>query len=275
MKARAFTLVELLVVITIIVILLALLTPALDKAMYAAEMARCGAQLKGIATGGTVYATANKRFYPAPLATEHVYWAALLGATDGGFPGDRRKVWKEAVGSINAAFECPLLGGGLDLETTRSDHISSNYELFAGWGFEGNPAMRKIGDRLVFHNPLAPQSGPRRYDVIAGDRNIIQGFTDVQSSHPDSTGKLTLMIRQDGPDLWKHPTARITTALWWTDQGIDRGSVDNNFAATDTSVQRFNGIEADHDESEIGRVPIYYDADNGAWPLGWSYVPLN
>ena len=43
----AFTLIELLVVITIIVILLALLVPAINKGIYAAELAKCGSQLKG------------------------------------------------------------------------------------------------------------------------------------------------------------------------------------------------------------------------------------
>ena len=42
MRAQsAFTLVELMVVITIIVLLLALMMPALDKAVYQAELASC------------------------------------------------------------------------------------------------------------------------------------------------------------------------------------------------------------------------------------------
>jgi len=39
------------VVITVVVVLLALLAPALHQAVYAAEMASCAARLKGISTG--------------------------------------------------------------------------------------------------------------------------------------------------------------------------------------------------------------------------------
>jgi prepilin-type N-terminal cleavage/methylation domain-containing protein len=61
--SRGFSLVELLVVITIIVVLLALLTPALDQAIYQAELAACGAQLKGIGTGVLTYAAASRQSY--------------------------------------------------------------------------------------------------------------------------------------------------------------------------------------------------------------------
>src|SRR5687768_392095 len=61
---RAFTIVELLVVITIIVVLLALLAPALDRAIYQAELAVCGANQRGIASGVGTYAMSYRRNYP-------------------------------------------------------------------------------------------------------------------------------------------------------------------------------------------------------------------
>src|ERR1041384_539065 len=106
---RAFTLVELLVVVSIITVLLALLTPALDRAIYQAELTTCGAKLKGISTATLAYAVANARCYPAtddPNLWD--YQPALIGTADGSYSGDRRKVWKQAVGSINKAFSCPL-----------------------------------------------------------------------------------------------------------------------------------------------------------------------
>jgi prepilin-type N-terminal cleavage/methylation domain-containing protein len=57
----AFTLVELLVVITIIVILIALLTPALDRAIEMAERAKCGANLKAWGAGHAQYYLDHKR----------------------------------------------------------------------------------------------------------------------------------------------------------------------------------------------------------------------
>jgi prepilin-type N-terminal cleavage/methylation domain-containing protein len=63
-RRRAFTLVELLVVVTIVVILLAPLTPALDRAMSAAEAARCGANLKGAGMALHLYLHDHRRTYP-------------------------------------------------------------------------------------------------------------------------------------------------------------------------------------------------------------------
>src|SRR5688572_20534128 len=75
---RAFTLIELLVVITIIVVLLALLTPALDKAIYAAELAVCGAQMRGVAQSTIAYAMEYERTYPNRGPSSYTYSASEL-----------------------------------------------------------------------------------------------------------------------------------------------------------------------------------------------------
>jgi type II secretory pathway pseudopilin PulG len=57
---RAFTLVELLVVITIIMLLLSMLTPGLEKAFQTAQRAKCAANLHAIHLGTYQYATNNQ-----------------------------------------------------------------------------------------------------------------------------------------------------------------------------------------------------------------------
>lgn len=59
-----FTLVELLVVVAVIVGLLAMLAPAMNKAMTAAEIAVCGSNNKQIVNACVVYATDNGRRLP-------------------------------------------------------------------------------------------------------------------------------------------------------------------------------------------------------------------
>src|ERR1051326_1919489 len=61
---RGFTFVELLVVVTIIVILISLLSPAIDRAIYQAELAVCGVDMRGIGAAVTTYASDFRRNYP-------------------------------------------------------------------------------------------------------------------------------------------------------------------------------------------------------------------
>ena len=63
-KPDAFTLVELLVVVSIIVVLISLLVPSLEGAIYEAQLATCGANNKGIATAVAAYTSENRSFYP-------------------------------------------------------------------------------------------------------------------------------------------------------------------------------------------------------------------
>src|SRR5688500_1697233 len=91
----AFTLVELLVVITIIVLLLSLLAPALDSAITQAPMAKCGANLRTIGAGCAAYAVNNKNRYPK--RQNNYSWDALM-IKNPGVPFDIRPLYQEFMG---------------------------------------------------------------------------------------------------------------------------------------------------------------------------------
>src|SRR5262249_43910486 len=63
-RRRAFTLVELLVVIGIIAVLIAILMPALSKARESAMRTKCATQLREVVAGLTMYANDNKGYLP-------------------------------------------------------------------------------------------------------------------------------------------------------------------------------------------------------------------
>ena len=105
-----FTLVELLVVVTIIVILLALMAPALDKAVEAAQRAKCAANMHSIATGAVTYAILNKRVLFICRARGITISFAQLGKDgssqkDGyqSSPGDLLVDWPAALASVGLA----------------------------------------------------------------------------------------------------------------------------------------------------------------------------
>ncbi len=78
--ARGFTLVELLVVITIIAILIALLLPALGAAQNEAERVACQANMRTLSQAFISYTSSNKGYFPAagdegnPQPADWIYW---------------------------------------------------------------------------------------------------------------------------------------------------------------------------------------------------------
>jgi len=74
-SGRGFTLIELLVVIAVIMILAALVMPAMMKAVAQSERVRCGSNLKQIGNALYMYANQSDRYFPAN-------WVARSGFGD-------------------------------------------------------------------------------------------------------------------------------------------------------------------------------------------------
>ena len=118
---RGFTLVELLVVLSIIALLGAILLPALDRARSAARQAVCQSRLRQWGVGFAAYASDNSGYYPhtdgrdrcgdeIPLTREGMvdYW---FGWVDVVAPLMGARPWRDhtqaAYPGVKSVFQCP------------------------------------------------------------------------------------------------------------------------------------------------------------------------
>jgi prepilin-type processing-associated H-X9-DG protein/prepilin-type N-terminal cleavage/methylation domain-containing protein len=154
---RAFTLVELLVVIGIIAVLMGLLMPALGGARKSAQAVQCASNLRQLATGWQMYANANRNVsVPGRLPTDAkpggVYdldngqqyrprWYELLGAAQGIYACKFPQAIEDDSWTIeNSVFLCPTVS---DWNNSRNYPYGYNYQFLGN--ARPHPSMANTG----------------------------------------------------------------------------------------------------------------------------------
>ena len=288
---EAFTIVELMVVITIIVVLLALLTPGMEQAIYQAELAVCGTTLRTHGTGVLTYAFDYKRAYPYRVAIRDrdplVWQPTQLYINSFEIKVDERPTLRPYT-SIDTTL-CAL-SGGIDADRPPGFNdawVYGNYNRWYGWRYAGQPGMFKVGDKLTYLGPYDAahmESGLKQFSVLVTDRDAYgpQEHNSAQSSHPDANGVLRSWRFQDAqaPPQWNPygPASgvvyggRITLSIWMTFDQSAKGELDLNYAYDDGSVRRLNNVRSlsDPREDRITDVAPWEDNRAPNFPL---YLP--
>ena len=254
-----FTLIELLVVITVIAVLLALLMPALDQALYQADLAVCGSRQHVAAFGQTMYATDYRRYY-APRTVSAAGPAEVIYAKVGAlgvnqFLLDDRVPYKGYIDLSKTLSDpaLPALNITDDPEATPSGTnwlIYTPINLWTGYFHKDGKPMRKIGDRMTYVGGTSPNlEPPLDFNVVAGDTLLTSGPDPRvwgRASHPDKDGRRRVKWMQDGPYTQSAQgqtidTSRTQTFAQWI--GPATSALDVNFAFQDGSVRRYNDVQ--------------------------------
>lgn len=217
-KTQGFTLVELLVVISIIAILVALLLPALNGARTTAFRASCMNNVRQLTLAMHEYMTDNEGYFPPKISGSHLSWFGKSGA-----------LGKYGSGMLNAEKRIlnPYLGGPFEDEHEVSicrcpgDKVSAIHIDYSQYD--------AMGSSYTFNGLTADRSSATPGAVTGSGLIIPQRDATAPaewgSTYPGRSG-----------DEIENPSRFIVIAedgayrlMWWSSQQWnDFGSIDRN-----------------------------------------------
>jgi prepilin-type N-terminal cleavage/methylation domain-containing protein/prepilin-type processing-associated H-X9-DG protein len=189
-KQRAFTLVELLVVIGIIAVLIGILLPALGSARESANAMKCAANLRTIGQGIAIYLAENKQTYPPAYIYEgmqinggvqtpdaavngYVHWSSYIYGNK-----DRARNGQAFTSTEGwAAFQCPTIEkGGLPPTNTFAGNLDDGQHNDNGASIVDKQAPRlayTVNEAIMPRNKfvIGFQGSTRRYQFVRQLKN--------------------------------------------------------------------------------------------------------
>jgi prepilin-type N-terminal cleavage/methylation domain-containing protein len=225
-RPAAFTLVELLVVITVIAVLIGLLLPGLSHARYTATFVQCGSNIRGVGQSATIYANDYRSWFPTrKVVKDSAGQAFIIQLQGASYPlgGDDRPMFKDYF-DIDHAFTCPFspLGGTSRDKTTATVQIGAAYELYFGYRVLNTrvSSMLKVDDVITY--------GTDKFNILAADMDYSYSAPARKSAHPDKLGILKPRLLNNGISY---------ESSYYTTTTNVRGGMDRNFVYNDGSVR--------------------------------------
>jgi hypothetical protein len=242
------------VVITIIVLLLAMLAPALDRAVYEAELATCAAQTRGHIAGVQSYAFDHKRSYPTRTSVGIAWtpWPQMLKGKN-----NNNQQWYDDRPKLKAYVPAkfhrdPLAATRTNVYEDENEFslVWSTYALWYGWRFVdsemGGRGSMRLGDPFEWNR--------EKFNVLVTDWDHAAP-PQSYASHPDRRSILDFMdllnnetIVINAPGVPQATGYVITGAFWWRRQAVPaggRGYIDTNHGFDDNSVVTHRSVPYD------------------------------